>query len=212
MSNFRPLYSKTPGVLDKIFSLSPVISALDSSKLGVFPKSFFNKFSENSEQLALLSSDARSWITAQGYHILVDGNGKETGISTDTTKPVFMQAFVSGGHDITLTFNEPLMPSVQEDAQASPKSFKVINSTRKDIKYTVDEVINTSSEGKYEVTIKLLTSDNLLPVEVIDPKHHLLLSYTDPSKGDDWNARQDSSGNDLISLTGINVINNGFGS
>jgi hypothetical protein len=37
------------------------------------------------------------------------------------------------------------------------------------------------------------------------------LSYTDPSKADDWNALQDSSGNDLISLTGINVLNGGFG-
>lgn len=210
-NNFKLLYSKTPGVLDKIFSLSPVISALDSSKLGVFPKSFFNKFSENSEQLALLSSDARSWITAQGYHILVDGNGKETGISTDTTKPVFMQAFVSGGKDITLTFNEPLMSSDHADAQASPKSFKVINSTTKTVKYTVDDVSTTSnSDGKYEVTIKLMS--NGVPVEMIDPRDHLLLSYTDPSKGDDWNALQDSSGNDLISLTGINVINNGFGS
>jgi hypothetical protein len=52
---------------------------------------------------------------------------------------------------------------------------------------------------------------NGLPVEMIDPKDHLLLSYTDPSKGDDWSALQDSSGNDLISLTGIHVINNGFG-
>ena len=195
-------------MLDKIFSLSPVISALDSTKLGVFSKSFFDNF--DPDKLVLLSSDARSWIKAQGYHILVDSNGNEKGISTDITKPVFMQAFVSDNKDITMTFNEPMMSNDQASALPSLKSFKVVNTTNKAIKYTIDEITcSASSGGRYEVTLKLMSDGN--PVTSIDPKHHLLLSYTDPSKADDWNALQDSSGNDLISLTGVNVINNGFG-
>jgi hypothetical protein len=202
-NNFKLLYSKTPTILEKIFSLSPVLSALDSSKLGVFPKSFFNSFDANPDQLVLLSSDARSWISAQGYHMKVNEAGKEIGISTDTIKPVFMQAFVSEGKDIKMSFNELL--NERADQQALKTSFKVINTTDKAIKYSID-VITTSGS---EVTIKLLRDGE--PVSIIDPTHNLRLSYTDPSKADDWNALQDSSGNDLISLTGINVLNGGFG-
>ena len=78
--------------------------------------------------------------------------------------------------------------------------FAVTDTNNKAVVYEPTKLIVYPSENKITLTITATTTAD-------QPKPNLTVSYTDPTKNDDFYAIQDTLGNDAISFTGINVIN-----
>ena len=107
-------------------------------------------------------------------------------VAADTTPPTLTDAGVyPAGEDMTLTFSENL----QEFTLPPASAFTV----------TADGSAVTVSIGTHHST--LLDTFSILVSPLIRQGQTVVVTYTDPSTGDDTNAIQDTSGNDAATFT-----------
>lgn len=121
---------------------------------------------------------------------------------------------ISGTKKGTLSLDD----DITNDAKPLPANFAtnfaVSDPYNKTTKYKVTNV-TVVAEDPDPTTYPQKNNSVILTIESEIPtggslplkSSHLTVSYTDPTKNDDFYAIQDTLGNDAISFTGINVIN-----